>query len=94
MGFVIKKVKNTVSWKYVISDLNGDKIVELFYEKVSQKPNQKDFKVEKVTKKKGSKLYLKCEGCDIFLTVLLIKKISLYKMSYFPEPDILIVKTK
>ena len=94
VGFVIKKVKNTVSWKYVISDLNGDKIVELFYEKGSQKPNQKDFKVEKVTKKKGSKLYLKCEGCDIFLTVLLIKKISLYKMSYFPEPYILIVKTK
>ena len=74
VGFVIKKVKNTVSWTYVISDLNGDKIVELFYEKGSQKPNQKDFKVEKVTKKKGSKLYLKCEGCDIFFNSCIDKK--------------------
>ena len=31
--FVIKKVKNTVPWAYVISDLNGEKIVRTFYEK-------------------------------------------------------------
>ena len=29
--FVIKKVKNTVPWTYVISDLNGEKIVGTFY---------------------------------------------------------------
>ena len=32
-GFVIKKVKNTVPWTYVISDLNGEEIVEKFYKK-------------------------------------------------------------
>ena len=32
-GFMIKKVKNTVPWIYVISDLNAEGIVETFYEK-------------------------------------------------------------
>ena len=31
--FLIKKVKNTVPWAYVISDLNGEKTVGTFYEK-------------------------------------------------------------
>ena len=30
---MIKKVENTVPWTYVISDRNGEKIVETFYEK-------------------------------------------------------------
>ena len=28
--FVIKKVKNTVSWTYVINDLNGEEIIRTF----------------------------------------------------------------
>ena len=31
--FVIKKVKNTVPWTYVINDLNGDEVIGTFYEK-------------------------------------------------------------
>ena len=31
--FVIKKVKNTVLWTYVINDLNGEEIIGTFYEK-------------------------------------------------------------
>ena len=31
--FVIKKVKKSVSWTYVISDLNGEEIFGTFYEK-------------------------------------------------------------
>ena len=31
--FVIKKVKNTVPWTYVINDLNGEEITGTFYEK-------------------------------------------------------------
>ena len=31
--FVIKKVKNTVRWTYVINDLNGEEIIGTFYEK-------------------------------------------------------------
>ena len=57
--FVIKKVKNTVPWKYVISDLKDKEIVETFYEKEFQKTNQKDFRVEKVIRRKGYKLYVK-----------------------------------
>ena len=30
---VIRKVKNTVPWTYVISDLNGEEIIGTFYEK-------------------------------------------------------------
>ena len=42
--FVIKKVKNTVPWTYVINDLNGEKIMATFYEKELQKANQEEFK--------------------------------------------------
>ena len=38
-------------WTYVISDLNGEEIVETFYKKELQKINQKEFRVEKVIKK-------------------------------------------
>ena len=31
--FVISKIKNTVLWTYIISDLNGEEIVDSFYEK-------------------------------------------------------------
>ena len=31
--FVIKKVKNTVPWKYFINDLNGEEIIGAFYKK-------------------------------------------------------------
>ena len=38
--FVIKKVRNTVPWTYVIYDLNGEEIIGAFYEKKLQKANQ------------------------------------------------------
>ena len=37
--FVIRKIKNTVSWVYVITDLRGKVIVGNFYEKEFQKTN-------------------------------------------------------
>ena len=39
--FVISKIKTTVSWTYIINDLNGEKIIGSFYEKELQKTNQK-----------------------------------------------------
>ena len=62
--FIIKKVKNTVPWTYVINDLNGEEIIGTFYEKELQKTNKKEFRIEKVLRKKGDKLYAKCEGYD------------------------------
>ena len=38
--FVKSKIKNTVPWTYVLSDLDGEKIVQAFYEKELQKTNQ------------------------------------------------------
>ena len=35
--FIIKKVKNTGSWTYVIKDLNGEEILGTFYERELQK---------------------------------------------------------
>ena len=43
--FVIKEVKNTVPWKYIIGDVNCEKIFELFYEKELQKTNQEEFRI-------------------------------------------------
>ena len=60
--FTIKKVKNTVPWRYVINDLNGEEITGTFYEKELQKTNQQKFRVEKVLKRKGDKLYVKWKG--------------------------------
>ena len=46
-------------WTYVISDLNGEEIAGSFYEKESQKTNQKELRIEKVIKRKGNKFYVK-----------------------------------
>ena len=62
--FVIKEVKNTVPWRYVINDLNGEEIIETFYEKELHKIDQQEFRIEKVIKKKGNKLYVKGKGYD------------------------------
>ena len=59
---VISKIKNTVPWTYVINDHNGEEIVGAFYEKKLRKKNQKEFRIEKVIKKKGNKLYVKWKG--------------------------------
>ena len=60
--FVIKKVENTVPWTYVIDDLNGEEIIGSFYEKELQKTSQEEFRIEKVIKRKGDKIYVKCKG--------------------------------
>ena len=62
--FVIKKVKNTVPWTYVVNDLNGEEITGTFYEKELQKTNQEQFRIEKVIKRKGDKTYVKWKGYD------------------------------
>ena len=46
--FVIKKIKKTVPWIYVIIDL--------------QKTNKKEFRIEKVITTKGDKQYVKGKG--------------------------------
>ena len=60
--FAIKKVKNTVPWTYVITDLNNEEIIGSFYEKELQRTNQKVFRMEKILKRKVDKLYVKWKG--------------------------------
>ena len=62
--FVIKEIKNTVPWTYVINDLNGEEIIGTFYEKELQKIDQQEFRIEKLIRKKGDKLYVQWKGYD------------------------------
>ena len=65
--FIIKKIKNTVPWSYVISNLNGEEIVGSFYEKELQNTNQKQFRIKKIIKRKANKLYVTWKGyCNSF----------------------------
>ena len=48
----------------MISDLNGEPIAGSFYEKELQKTSQEKFRIEKVLKRKGDKLYVKWTEYD------------------------------
>ena len=72
--FVIKKVKNTVPWTNFVNDLNDEEIILTFYEKELQKTNQQEFRIVKVIKRKGDKLYVKWKVMIVHLIDGLIKK--------------------
>ena len=57
---MIKKLKNTVPWTHVISILKDEEIVGTLWEKTFRK----GFRLEKVLKRKGDKLYIKWRGYD------------------------------
>ena len=63
---IINKIKNTVPWTYVINDLNSEEITGTFDENELQITDQKEFRIEKVLKKKGDKLYVRWKGYDNF----------------------------
>ena len=59
----LKKLK-TLFRGLVINDLNGEEITGTFYEKELQKSNQEEFRIEKVIKRKGNRIYVKWKGCN------------------------------
>ena len=61
--FVVSKIKNTVLWTYVISNLSGQPITGIFMKKNCKKLVQK-IRIEKVLKRKGHKLYVKWKGYE------------------------------
>ena len=73
--FAVSKIKNTVPWTDVINDLNGEEIMGTFYEKEQQKTDQQEFRIEKVIKRKGDKLYVKWKGYDNSFNSWIDKKI-------------------
>ena len=90
--FVIKKVKNTVPWTYVINDLSGEEIIGTFYEKESQKTSQEEFRIEKVIKRKGDKMYVKWKGYNNSFNSWIDKK-DLIKLVNNFHHIIILVKT-
>ena len=62
--FVVSGIKNAVPWTYVVSDLNGEEITGNIYKKELRKTSQEKFRLEKVLKTKGDKLYAKWKGYD------------------------------
>ena len=62
--FVLRKIKDTFPQTYVISDLKAEKIAERFFEKELRKASQEKFRIKKVLKRKGGKLYVKWKGYD------------------------------
>ena len=81
-------------WTYVINDLKGEEIVGTFYQKELQKTNQKEFRVEKVIKRKGDKLCVKWKGHDSSFNSWIDKKDVVQMSEYFPEPKTLGGKVK
>ena len=66
-------------------ELNGEEIVGTFQSKEKQKINKIEFRSQKVIKREGEKLYIKWKGCDNSFSSYIDKKISLYKVRYYPE---------
>ena len=65
--FVIKKVKVTVSWTYVIGDLKGEKTVGIFCKKQLQKKQIKNSIVlKKIIKRKSDNLYVKWKSYESY----------------------------
>ena len=82
---IIKKVRNTVPWTYVISDLNGEEIVGTFCKK--NKTNQEHFRIEKVSLWEKQISYVPNRKAMIIHLIAGLMKETLYKMSqYFPKP--------
>ena len=48
----------------MINDVNGEEIIGTFYENELQNKNQQKFRIQKVIKRKGNKLYVKRESYD------------------------------
>ena len=67
------------------NDLNGEEIVGTFYENELQKTNQKEFRTEKVIKRKGDKLYVKWKGYDNSFNSWVDRKYVVQMSEYFLE---------
>ena len=74
--FVVSKIKNTVPWTYVVSNLNGEEITGRFYEKELQKTSEEKFRIKKYLKEKVINCMSNGKDMIIVLIVVLIKKIS------------------
>ena len=71
---MIKEIKNTVPYTYIINDLNVEQIIGTFCGKELQKTNQKEVRIEKVIKKNEKSYILNGKDMIIHLIAGLVKK--------------------
>ena len=65
--------------------MNGEDIIGTFYEKESPKTNHIEFRIEKVIKKQGDKLYVKWNGYDNSFSNWIDNKESIKMSQYSPR---------
>ena len=70
----------------MISDLNGELIAGTFYEKELQKTSQEKFRIEKVIKRMGDKLYVKWRGYNNSFNSWINKQGLVWNESIFSKP--------
>ena len=80
---VITKVKNTIGPTDFISDLKSKEIVGASCKKELKITNQKEFRIEKVTRRKSDKLNFEWNSYGKYLILALIKRILLYENELF-----------
>ena len=74
-AFVITKVKYTVPWTYVTSDLKDEEIVGMFYDRgFTEKQIKKSLDLKKIIKRKGDKLYVEWKGYNNYFNSWMDKK--------------------
>ena len=73
--FFITKVKYTVPWAYVTSDLKDEEIVGTFYDRgFTEKQIKKSLDLKKIIKRKGDKLYVEWKGYNNYFNSWMDKK--------------------
>ena len=72
--FVMKEIKNTVPWTYLINDLNNEQITGTFYENELQRTNQEEFRIEKLIREMVINYMSNGKGIIVHLIAGLIKK--------------------
>ena len=92
--FVIKKFGNTVPWASVINDFNGEEIVWKFCKNELQKPNQKQFIIGNVIKRKGDEFYFRWKGYKNLFNSWITKKHIVQMSECFLKPNFLGVNVK
>ena len=72
--FVTKNIQTAVPRSYIINDLNSEKITGTFCEKELKQKNKREFRMKKVVKKKGDKMYPKLKVYHNWSNSCIVKK--------------------
>ena len=82
-----------MQWTYIINALKGGETVRTFCEKELQKTDKKEFRIEKVIKRKDNKLYVTWKGYNNSFNSWIHRKDIVWMRQYFPKPKVNNVST-